>query len=165
MHIFRYSRSWGDTSWPNSSVFREFNFTAGHFIGHNCYIQPSQWLGDLEWNQEPAHEWLHVAESVNANLVNDLDERKDEEKDVNWLYMKTWFGKLNFIFQTCISDSVMQVYEDDSLEYIDSERIRYITPTFNNSSKLEFDIQLGTIKHAYKHFWIHYAWCVTPYSA
>ena len=96
MHIFRYSRSWRDTSWPNSSVFREFNFTAGHFIGHNCYIQPSQWLGDLEWNQEPVHEWLHVAESVNANLVNDLDERKDEEKDVNWLYMKTWFGKLNF---------------------------------------------------------------------
>ena len=35
----------------------------------------------------------------------------------------------------------MQVYEDDSLQYIDSERIRYITPTFNNSSKLEFDIQ------------------------
>ena len=33
------------------------------------------------------------------------------------------------------------VYEDDSLQYIDSERIRYITPTFNNSSKLEFDIQ------------------------
>lgn len=35
----------------------------------------------------------------------------------------------------------MQVYEDDSLQYIDSERIRYITPTFNNPSKLEFDIQ------------------------
>ena len=34
----------------------------------------------------------------------------------------------------------MQVYEDDSLCYIDEERIRYITPTFNNSSKLEFDI-------------------------
>ena len=41
----------------------------------------------------------------------------------------------------------MQVYEDDSLQYIDSERIRYITPTFNNSSKLEFDIQLGSIEH------------------
>ena len=59
----------------------------------------------------------------------------------------------------------MQVYEDDSLEYIDSERIRYITPTFNNSSKLEFDIQLGTKKHVYKHFLIHFAYCVTPYSA
>ena len=35
----------------------------------------------------------------------------------------------------------MQVYEDDSLQYIDSERVRYITPTFNNSSKLEFDVQ------------------------
>ena len=35
----------------------------------------------------------------------------------------------------------MQVYEDDSLQYIDYERIRYITPTFNNPSKLEFDIQ------------------------
>ena len=34
----------------------------------------------------------------------------------------------------------MQVYEDDSLCYIDEERIRYITPTFNSSSKLEFDI-------------------------
>jgi len=41
----------------------------------------------------------------------------------------------------------MQVYEDDSLQYIDSERIRYITPTFNNSSKLEFDIQLGSTEH------------------
>ena len=34
----------------------------------------------------------------------------------------------------------MQVYEDESLCYIDEERIRYITPTFNSSSKLEFDI-------------------------
>ena len=34
----------------------------------------------------------------------------------------------------------MQVYADESLCYIDQERVRYLTPTFNNSSKLEFDI-------------------------
>ena len=34
----------------------------------------------------------------------------------------------------------MQVFEDESLCYIDQERVRYITPTFNNGSKLEFHI-------------------------
>ena len=32
----------------------------------------------------------------------------------------------------------MQVYEDESLCVIDQERIRYLSPVFNTSSKLEF---------------------------
>ena len=39
-----------------------------------------------------------------------------------------------------INLAFMQVFEDESLCYIDQERVRYITPTFNNGSKLEFCI-------------------------
>ena len=38
MHIFRYSRSWRDTSRSNRSVFREYIFTAGQITGNNCNI-------------------------------------------------------------------------------------------------------------------------------